>query len=184
MFVNTSPRVASYGQAAPIAAAQRAREHHHRAIERRRREHPFRVHRVRVPQRPDSRRRARASASRSPWRDRTSCARAAAARRERLRGPRGFARHVTLRDGTLLEAEQRLTGDAIEDEERAHLGDLGDRRDPAAVLRHLDQRRRGGQIPVPNVVVNELVKPLQPAGCGIERDQRVAVEILPFRSPP
>ena len=38
--------------------------------------------------------------------------------------------------------------------------------------------RRRRQVPVPDVVVHELLEPLQRAGRGIERDQAVAVEVL------
>ncbi len=96
-----------------------------------------------------------------------------------MRRPCLFARNRALWNRTLLEPEQRLPCHPVEDEEGAHLGDDGNRRHPPSVARgDVDQRRRGGQIPVPDVVVHELVKPFQPPRQGVDGQERVGVEVL------
>ena len=99
--------------------------------------------------------------------------------RERLRRPRLLAGRGGLRHRALLDAEDRLAGDAIEDEQQPHLRDLRDRRDRLAVLHDVDQRRRGAQIVVPDVVVHELPVPLQLAGRRVERDDGVPYRLSP-----
>ena len=94
--------------------------------------------------------------------------------RKRLRRPRRFAGHVALRHRTLVETEDRLAGDAIEDEEQRHLRHHRDSGNRAAVPFDVDQRGRGGQIEIPEI----MMQPFQLARVRIERDDRIAVEIL------
>ena len=81
--------------------------------------------------------------------------------RERLRRRRLLAGHRALRHRTLLHAEHRLAGDAIEDEQQAHLGDLRDGRNRSCRrCIDVDQRRRRAEVVVPDVVMHELLMPL------------------------
>ena len=165
MLVNTQAAHRIVREAAPVAAAERARERHHRAVEPGRREHARSCTSCSCPRDRGSTPRARASACRSPSPDRRSCATAAAAcSGKRLRRPRRLAGHVALRHRHVLRCRRRLASDAIEDEQRAHLRHLRDRGNPPAVPRDVDQGRRGRQIPVPDVVVHELLEPLELAG--------------------
>ena len=97
--------------------------------------------------------------------------------RKRLRRPRRFAGHVALRHRTLVETEDRLAGDAIEDEEQRHLRHHRDSGNRAAVPFDVDQRGRGGQIEIPEIMMDELLEPFQLARVRIERDDRIAVQI-------
>src|SRR5436309_3053039 len=100
--------------------------------------------------------------------------------REWLRRRRLLAWNAALRHGPFLEAEYRLPCRPIENEQQPHLRDLGDGRNGAAVALHIDQRGRGGQIVVPQVVMNELLIPLQLSCCGVERDERVSIQVRAF----
>ncbi len=96
-----------------------------------------------------------------------------------LRRPRLLAWDVALRNHALLDAEHRLAGDAVEDEDEPHLGELhdGGNGPPAARDVHQDRLRR--QVVVPDVVVDQLPMPAQVAGRRVECDQRVGVEVGP-----
>ena len=54
-------------------------------------------------------------------------------------------------------------------EQQAHLGGQDHDRHTRTVLPDLGQRGLGGQIVVPEVVMNDLLRPGNPAGFGIER---------------
>ena len=93
-------------------------------------------------------------------------------------GRRRLARNGALGDGPFLDAPDGLTGHAVEEEDRAHLRDDRERRDRLAVARDVDERRRGREIEVPEVVVHELVEPLELPGRGVEGDDAVGVEVV------
>ena len=80
-------------------------------------------------------------------------------------------------------AEDRLAGDAIEDEHQRHLRHHRDRGNGAAVALDVDQRRRRRHVVVPEVVMNELPVPLQLPGRRVERDDGVAVEVRALAIP-
>ena len=73
--------------------------------------------------------------------------------REGLRRPRLIARRVEARHRALLDAEERLAGQAVEHEQQALLRHLRDGGNLLSVLRRLDQRRRRADVPVVDVVV-------------------------------
>ena len=96
---------------------------------------------------------------------------------KRLRRPRLLARHVALRHRTLLDAEHRLAGDPVEDEDQPHLRELHDGGNRPAGARDVDQNRLRRQVVVPDVVMDQLLMPAANAGGRVERDQRVGVEV-------
>ena len=98
--------------------------------------------------------------------------------RKRLRRRRPLALRRRLRHRTLFHAVHRLAGLAIEDEQDAHLRDQRDAGNRAAVAPHVDERRRRGQIVVPDVVMHELLIPLDLAGVRVDREQAVAVQVV------
>jgi hypothetical protein len=81
-------------------------------------------------------------------------------------------------DGPLLHAVDRFAGEAVEDEEQAHFGDLRDGRDGLAVAADVEQGGRRSEIVVPDVVMNELLVPELFAGAGVEGNEGVAVEVV------
>ena len=86
--------------------------------------------------------------------------------------------HVALRHGTLLDAEDRLAGGAIEDEHVAGLADRRERGHAPAVLHDVDEHRRRRHVEVPQVVVHGLEVPAVLAGLGVDGDDRVAEQIV------
>ena len=166
------------GQAVPVAAAERAREGDHRAVEPGRRVDALGVHLVRRPQLLAEGGVLRREGVEVLRRVEVDAAERRRLQRERLRRPRLLARHGALGHRPLLHPEDRRAGHAVEDEEQRHLGQDGDGRDRLAVAAHVDERRRRRQVEVPQVVVDQLVVPLQRAGGHVERDDRVAVEVL------
>ncbi len=70
-----------------------------------------------------------------------------------------LARHVGLADRPLLDRPDRLAVRAIEDEDERLLRDLGDGLDRLAVDGDVDQDRRGREVVVPDVVMDQLVVP-------------------------
>ena len=57
-------------------------------------------------------------------------------------------------------------------------GDLSDSFDFSAVDRDIDQGRGSGDVPIPNVVMDELVIPDHFAGTGVEADEAIGEEIV------
>jgi hypothetical protein len=98
--------------------------------------------------------------------------------RERLRRPRLLAGNVARRDRTLLDAEHRLPGRAVEHEDESHLGDLDHDGSRATCVRDVSQNRLRRRVEVPQIVVHQLRVPPPVTGCRIQRDQRVAEQIL------
>ena len=97
--------------------------------------------------------------------------------RLRVRGLLAF--HMRGRNTTVLDREERLSGRALENVDVTRLGDLRDGVDFATVARHGDQCRRGGEVPVPQVVLYRLEMPETLSGFRIEREQRVGEQIVP-----
>ena len=77
-----------------------------------------------------------------------------------------------MRNRTLFNGPDRLAGDAIEDVGKGLLGNLGDGFDRAAVDDKVDQGWSGGNVVVPDAVVDQLVMPDAAAGAGVETDER------------
>ena len=98
--------------------------------------------------------------------------------RERLRLRRPLQRHLALRHGTLLDAVDRLAGDAIEQKQQPDLVHRGDGRNRPAALLHVDQRRRAGHVGVPDVVMDHLEVPQVLAGVRVGRHEAGAEEIV------
>ena len=135
MLVNSRRRHRIVGETAPVAAAERARKHHHGRGQPGRREDRRSHH---VVLRPEIAavggvlgRQAVHVARRVERRSRQR----RGAKRKRLRRRGGLPRHHARRHRTLLEAEDRLAGHAVEDEHQAHLRHLGDGWYAAAVAR-------------------------------------------------
>ena len=126
-LVNARPSVGSCEKPFQLPPPTRARERHHGSLDAGRRERSVGVHRVGGPQ--------LLAVGRVLGRQRVEVLRrierVAGKRRrldgKRLRRPRRLAGHVALRHRTLFDAEDRLAGDAIEDEDERHLGHDGDR---------------------------------------------------------
>ena len=171
MFVNNRPRTGSYERPLQLPPPSVLGNVTIVRSSRRRREHPSREHPVVVPevaavlrvlgcQRVEIGRRIEGRARQA--------AAAAAGRAASATSPRRASRSAA---PDALPSRTPALRCAIEDEQRAHLGHLRDGRYPPAVLRDVDQGRRGWQIPVPDVVVHELLEPLELAGVRIERDE-------------
>ena len=100
------------------------------------------------------------------------------ARRERLRGrQRSRPRRAVLRHRALLDREERLAAAPVEQEQVAHLGGLGERRDRPAGPGELEERRLRGRVVVPEVVVHRLEVPARATGARVERDDRARVVV-------
>ena len=67
-----------------------------------------------------------------------------------------------------LDGEQWLPGLAMKDEEMTGLGDLGDSGDLFTVSFHRDQVRRSREIPIPEIVADNLVMPATFAGGSVQ----------------
>src|SRR5207249_681550 len=96
---------------------------------------------------------------------------------ERLRWPVLVVGHTGSVDRLLDDLVQRFSCDAIEHVDEVELAGLQNGGNGTTVDLHVDQDRRRWHVPVGRVVMHQLVKPLQPAGLRIERDQRIAVQI-------
>ena len=81
----------------------------------------------------------------------------------------GVARSSTSKSG--------LPGLAIEHEQPAGLGRLGDGRHHPAVARHVHQHRLRRQVVVPQVVMHRLERPHERAGGAAQRDHRIGVRV-------
>ena len=97
---------------------------------------------------------------------------------EGLGGGGDLAGNLARRHGALLDGPHGLAGPAVEGVHEPGLAGDRDRVDDLAV--HLDghQHGRAGQVEVPQPVVDGLVVPRQLAGAGVERDQRLGVEVV------
>ena len=98
--------------------------------------------------------------------------------RERLRLRGALERHLALRHRPLLDAVDRLAGDAIHQEHQAPLAHDADGGNRPAVLPHVEQDRRVRDVGVPDVVVHDLEVPQVLAGVRVGRDDAGAEEIV------
>ena len=101
--------------------------------------------------------------------------------RMRLRRPGALAGHVACGHRTLLDRPHRLTGDAIEHIGKALLGKLHQRFHRPAVDGHVDERRRGRKVVVPDVVMRDLIMPDALAGLESTQTTELANRLLPIR---
>ena len=99
-------------------------------------------------------------------------------RRERLRRRSPLARHVGLRHGPLLDRPHGLARDAVERVDERLLRELRDGFDRPAVDDEVHQDRRRRIVPVPDVVMDQLVVPDALAGLRVEAHEARAVEIV------
>ena len=99
--------------------------------------------------------------------------------RERLRISRDFAIDIRGRVLPVCDREERRPARAVEQEHVTRLGDLGDRVDRPAVAAHGDEVRGCGQVPIPDVVPDELKMPDARAGFRLECDEGVGEQVVP-----
>ena len=85
-------------------------------------------------------------------------------------GPAGFAGELGGWDGAFGNVPEGVAGRAVEDEEEAVFGALGDGIDLLAVAGDGEQDGRGGEVFIEEVVVDELAVPETFAGFGVEGD--------------
>ena len=95
--------------------------------------------------------------------------------RKRLRRRIPFTRHVAGGNGQFLDGPDRLARLPVEGVDERLFGHLGDN---LAAVGQVGQHRRGRVVPVPDVVVNQLIMPLALAGLDIERDHAVGEQIV------
>ena len=86
--------------------------------------------------------------------------------------------------GPLFDGPERLAGDAVEDIQEAELGGLRDHVHRLAVVAYGEQLGAGGEVVIPEIVVDGLKMPEAFAGARIEREKAVAEEIGAVRSAP
>ena len=168
------------GEAVPVAATKGTREGQHRAVRARWREDALRVHLVLVPELLAVGGVLRCERVEVLCRIERGPAERGRLQRKRLGGPRLLAGHVARRHRPFLHPEQRFARHAVEDEQQRHLREHRDGRNGLAVPLHVDEHRSGRQIEIPEIVVDQLLVPQELAGPGVERDDRVAVEVLPL----
>ena len=99
--------------------------------------------------------------------------------RKRLRG----RQHLALEVGvglhrTLFDRPHRLAGGAIEDVGEALLADLRERLDRAAVDLDVDESRRGGEVVVPDAVVDRLEVPDPLSRLGVDGDDALGEQVV------
>src|SRR6185503_7498041 len=162
------------GRAAPFRAAVVTREDDDSLARGRREETVRRV----LPERRE-RRRTRLRRARGEHVFRQALAREwRRSERERLR--LGAALALERRRGHLaiLDREEWLSVLAIEHEDVPGLGDLRERVDASSVAGHGDERRRSGEVEIPEVVLDRLKVPDAPTRARVEREHRVGEEIV------
>ena len=98
--------------------------------------------------------------------------------RERLRLGGALAVERRRRHLAILDRKERLARLALEDVDVSGLRDLRDRVDRAPVARHRDERRRRGEVAVPEVVLHRLEMPDALARPRVEREQRVGEQVV------
>jgi hypothetical protein len=99
-------------------------------------------------------------------------------RRKRLRRGRPFERHVGLRHGALFDRPERLARGAVERIRERLFRELYDGLHGPAVHRHVEQDRRRGVVPVPDIVPNELSMPDALARPHVDGNQAVAEQVV------
>ena len=76
------------------------------------------------------------------------------------------------------DGKEGLSSEAVEDINVALLGDLGESVDRLAISPKGEKTGLRWKISVPDVVVNALKMPQEPAGIGIKSEERVCVEVV------
>src|SRR5206468_3614708 len=79
---------------------------------------------------------------------------------------------------SILHREQRLACSTIEHVHVSVFRDLRDRVDLLAVAHDGDEIRRGGEVVVPDVVLDALEVPDAPARAGVEREDAVGKQVI------
>ena len=98
---------------------------------------------------------------------------------ERLRRRVPLGRHVAGWHGPLLDRDQRPASRAIEHVDVARLADVRDRRHAFAIQQEVEQRSSRRHVRVPDVVMHSLEVPEVLSGLRLDRDDRVAVGVVP-----
>ncbi len=98
--------------------------------------------------------------------------------RNRLRWRIPLARNFALRHGTFVDRPDRFACDAIQHERVRLLGDLRDGLDVAAVHSDVDEDGRGGEIVVPQAMMQRLEMPHALPGLRVEADDALGEEIV------
>ncbi len=94
-----------------------------------------------------------------------------------LVGPGEFAGESGGWGRGFVDGEEGFTGGSVEDKDVAGLGDLGDGIDAFAVVFHREEIGGGGEVAVPDIVVDELEVPDAFAGFGVEGQEAVGEEV-------
>ena len=97
----------------------------------------------------------------------------------RLLAGNGALRHLPF-----LHLEERLARLAMENEDESRLRHLRHRGNRLPVALHVDEHRRGGQVVVPDVVMDRLEVPAVRARAAVEGHHAVAVEVRPLAVAP
>src|SRR5262249_47605518 len=98
--------------------------------------------------------------------------------RERLRRRGEFAWNIALRNGPLFDAEDGLACFSIENEYEPQFSGLNERRNFLSFDRDIQENGRRRQVHVPDIVMDRLKVPLELPGRRLERDDRVAEEVI------
>ncbi len=109
-----------------------------------------------------------------------SCCRAkgAGSKRKGLGGRGYLSGNVAGRIARLLDRKERIAIRPVEEVDESLLGCLRNRIDLHAVALDGEERGRGGEIAIPDVVVNALEMPDALAGGGIESQQGIGKQIV------
>src|SRR5688572_33425564 len=77
-----------------------------------------------------------------------------------------------------MNRPEGLARHPVEDVQKSHLRTLGDGIDPAPTVRDREQRGRGRQIHVPEIVMDELLMPDPASGIRVQGNDAIGKEIL------
>src|SRR3989442_1146638 len=89
-----------------------------------------------------------------------------------------FGRHIASRDRLFFDTEYGLSSEAIKDEYPAHFACLRESRDLLSILHNFEKTWGRRKVVVPNFVMYRLEIPLELSGFGVDRDDRVAEQII------
>src|SRR5688572_17467252 len=103
--------------------------------------------------------------------------------RKRLRRRQDLARQIRLRNRTLFDRPDRLTGLAIEDVRKSLLGGLDDDGCAFPIDRYVEQHRRLRVVEVPDVVMHHLEVPHALAGLDVEGEQTRPEQVVAGAEP-
>src|SRR5262249_10844226 len=85
-------------------------------------------------------------------------------------------RHIAWRRWAFFDAENRLTGHAIQNENPTRFACLRQRGDLLPILYHFEEAWRRGKVIVPEFMMDRLEIPLELSAFGIERRRGIAVQ--------